>query len=718
MHLRQLRCIFLTYYISLINYNRFIEAVKHIYPNNTSLNTNTAIFKKISQNEAFQGMNKAIYFICIYLFFQTEVFAQRFFSVVFNQLPKDFQLYARDDQNQATVPISGKIELAGWSYFSTIVYRNNLRVGYVRENIKYSGTTATVGSFEMSPKIKAELADYSLEVYACRNSSDSVQIVRRNDLVAGDFYVIQGQSNAAAILSYPNYSNKYCRTIGRQPDGVPNFKSEDTLWRSQEWVTPEVGYWGRELSKLIVEQHKIPVCIINGAIPGKTIEQHSDRNNTTPADPNTLYGHLLYRVNKSGATRIRAFFFYQGEDDALRSIGGYGAKFDKLHTYWQADFPTVDKFVIFQINLLFTPFYEAGAIRNIQRTAKTIYPKTDHVGTIGLPPPPDGVHYTEGGYKVLAERTFKFIGPHFYGVKPDQPFRYPDVQKIFYTNAQKNAIKLLFDEGQNLVWGNDTTFTNAQNQSIIRRLKDQFFLDGNESKPAPISSWSIQNNQLILNLSESSTATKINYLPSYSQDTYIGPYLKNQLGWGALSFHEVAIKNALEIQDFKATPTALDKIALQWKSVSGASSLVIKRRKGNEAGVIIKELKGDVTSFEDIALTPSTDYSYQIQAISADSESPIYTADARTFTVLSTIPVTAPWQIYPIPVQNELTIDFSQYTTGTLRLIDLIGKVYIVQELTNQNHCQLLLNNCPPGTYFILFDKYSGNVLRQRIVKY
>ena len=60
--------------------------------------------------------------LLIILFFCTEIetYGQRFYSVVFSQLPRDMQLYARDDNNMAEVPISGYIEIPGWTHFSVV----------------------------------------------------------------------------------------------------------------------------------------------------------------------------------------------------------------------------------------------------------------------------------------------------------------------------------------------------------------------------------------------------------------------------------------------------------------------------------------------------------------------------------------------------------------------------------------------------------------------
>ena len=91
-----------------------------------------------------------------------EAFSQRYFSVVFDQLPKDMQLYARDDNSMAEVPISGFIELPGWKYFSVVTYRNKVKVGYTRSLLNYKGGSA--GHFNTTSKIKAEAADYDFEV--------------------------------------------------------------------------------------------------------------------------------------------------------------------------------------------------------------------------------------------------------------------------------------------------------------------------------------------------------------------------------------------------------------------------------------------------------------------------------------------------------------------------------------------------------------------------
>ena len=119
--------------------------------------------------------------------------AQRFFSVVFDQLPKDMQMYARGANNLAEIPISGIIEIPGWSHMSVVTYRNGQRYGYQRSTLNYGGKDNS--NFSMKTTIKAEKADYTVDVWACRQA-DSVLMVRRTDVVAGDFFPFNKGTNA------------------------------------------------------------------------------------------------------------------------------------------------------------------------------------------------------------------------------------------------------------------------------------------------------------------------------------------------------------------------------------------------------------------------------------------------------------------------------------------------------------------------------------------
>ena len=88
---------------------------------------------------------KKTFLLLIFLFcIGLETYAQRFYSVVFDKLPKDMQLYARDNNSFAEIPISGVVEAAGWDHVSVVTFRNQDRISYSKSAIVYGGKTIEI----------------------------------------------------------------------------------------------------------------------------------------------------------------------------------------------------------------------------------------------------------------------------------------------------------------------------------------------------------------------------------------------------------------------------------------------------------------------------------------------------------------------------------------------------------------------------------------------
>ena len=75
--------------------------------------------------------------IFIILLITQKLSAQRFYAVVFDKLPQDYQLYARNSSNVAQVPITGIIEFKDWNYMSAQVLRNGQPYLYKKAPISY-----------------------------------------------------------------------------------------------------------------------------------------------------------------------------------------------------------------------------------------------------------------------------------------------------------------------------------------------------------------------------------------------------------------------------------------------------------------------------------------------------------------------------------------------------------------------------------------------------
>jgi Carbohydrate esterase, sialic acid-specific acetylesterase/Secretion system C-terminal sorting domain len=538
--------------------------------------------------------------------------------------------------------ISGIIELTGWSYMSAWVTRNNQKYNYRRSNFQYGSNG--IGTFSFSSTIKAELADYNFDVYACRGT-DSVLIVSRKNVAVGEVFLINGQSNGAAYavdyLPY-NFTNKYCRTFGLPEFGKP-FTEADTLWSQSDYT---VGVWGLELQRLLLEKYQMPTCVINGSVHGTQIDSHQ-RDNGNPTGLGSIYGRLLYRAKKARVdNNFRALFFWQGESDIIDSDPWqYPGKFERLYSSWQTDFPNLQKYYIFQIGILNVKNYGSGVLRDYQRQVQDIHkPKFESIATVGNTGF-DGGHYTNEGYITFANEIFRRIERDYFGVKTATNVSSPNIRRAFYTSEAKNEIALVFENDQEMIWKNDTTLLNRDGSLVKQFMKDYFLLDNTLGN---VTSGRASKNTIILTLKNPSSAKKISYLLPYypyfdteNRKFYGGPFLQNKLGVMALSFQDVSIldKEPDAAQKLASTPIAAkvnfyDSITLSWQLVTGATQFILERKDSTNAYKVIKTLDGTTTSFTDINLKPNTLYTYRIQAINNVVTSDYTVAEAKTNALL------------------------------------------------------------------------------------
>jgi Secretion system C-terminal sorting domain/Carbohydrate esterase, sialic acid-specific acetylesterase/Fibronectin type III domain len=467
----------------------------------------------------------------------TSAKAQKYFATTFDKLPQNYQLYPRDAKSEAIVPISGKIEEAGWEYFSVQIFRNKLQIDYQKAPITY---TNSVGKFSFSSiKIKAEKAEYDVNIYAVKGK-DSVNLVNRENIVAGDVYVISGQSNATTF--FQDYrTNEFCRTFGKNTlnFGNDNGNPADTLWAlsNQDLYYQGVGYMGFEFQKILLDTYGIPTCLINGGFHASSMLQHSTRTANNPADLTNGYGRMLYRLQKAGvAQAVKALIYRQGEKEAWGESSNWGGYFDIFYKNFKLDLPSIKQLYLFQIDIVgFTDLQSASALRDIQRTESDKYPDIQVLASIGTSTF-DGLHYQPDGYKQNALEISRLAGKDFYNATDTDNITSPNIRKAYFSKIDKSEITLVFDKDQVLSWTEQ-----VRNLMMI----NQFYLDG---KTGGVKSGIAKDNLVVLTLNNVSTANLISYLPPFIANTspdypYIGPYLKNSRGMRALTFFEVKIES-------------------------------------------------------------------------------------------------------------------------------------------------------------------------------
>jgi len=444
-----------------------------------------------------------------------------------DEKPVNNQFYARDDKNEGTLYYNGTLTDAADSVFLKL-YADDKLIG--TENQK-PGADKT---YAFAVKLKPGLIKYKVEFGTKSANTETVQNTITN-LVCGDAYLIDGQSNALATDTgekSPPDTNEWIRSYGSPSGNAKGAEANlwcNPVWKAQKGEKAELGWWGMELAKRLLESQKMPIFIINAAVGGTRIDQHQ-RNVANPTDSTTIYGRMLWRVQQARLTHgIRGVLWHQGENDqgSAGPDGGYGWEsyqryFVDMSAAWKQDFPNIQHYYIFQIwpNSCSMGNGHGDMMREVQRTLPRLYSNMDIMSTLGIKPP-GPAHFPLLGWAEFARLVQPLIERDMYGKAATSPLTPPNLKQAYYTGTAKDSIALEFD--QPVVWADS--------------LAGQIYLDGAKDK---VASGTVTGNVLTLKLKEASAAQRITYLKemSWSQDKLI----VGANGIAALTFCDVGIE--------------------------------------------------------------------------------------------------------------------------------------------------------------------------------
>ena len=445
--------------------------------------------------------------------------------------PEDNQFIARDGPNR------GGLQFGSLVYAGTLAdAADSVFVRVFADDQLFATETAKLAAnkkYSLSVKLNLGLIKYRTEFGSKTGDKETVLHSAKN-IVCGDAYLIIGQSNAVANdfgKENPLMPSEWVRTFGATA-GDPN-GSRLKLWANAEARSPggksEIGYWGMELGRRLVESEKIPICIINGAVGGTRIDQHQ-RNDADPTDVNTIYGRQLWRTQQAKLTHgIRAVIWHQGENDqgADGPTGGYGYEtyrqfFVELAASWKEDYPNIQHYYAFQIWPKSCSMGINGSdnrLREVQRTLPKLFSNLNVISTLGVKPP-GGCHFPAAGYAEFARFLHPMMQYHLYH-RHVGPFNPPNLKRAFFTSAQRDELILEFDYHIN--WSD--------------ALVSQFHLDG-EAKQ--VVAGSANGNRITLKLKGPTKSKTVTYLDSANWNP--DNLLYGQHGLAALTFCDVPIE--------------------------------------------------------------------------------------------------------------------------------------------------------------------------------
>jgi len=455
--------------------------------------------------------------------------------------PVDNQFFARDDINEGTLYYNGSLTDNADLVFLKLYADNKL----IKTETQHPKADK---SYALAVKLKSGLTIYKVEFGTKTGSTEKIQQTV-NNLVCGDAYIIQGQSNAVGY-NYEGTTKRQDLTHTDSPwirsfGGNGEIAGDPTTggWGNArvERLTPDapdrihfISAWGMAMAKKLVEDTKIPICILNGAVGGTRIDEHMPdhvKNAGQPKRERPIYDNLKQRVSAARLTHgIRGVLWHQGEAD--QGFDGpdncYGCEMYQqywldLTAAWKQDYPNLRHYYLFQI---FPNACSQGGTRNsdklrdVQRRLSRLFSSLSVVPTLDIPSGAS-CHFKTDDYEKMGLLMAPLLERDNYGKVFDQPVSAPDLRKACYATAKKDEITLEFD--QPVVW--------------YDALASQFHLDGEVAKGA---SGSVSGNLLKLKLAAPSTAKTITYVVDRQWDPKSLLYGKN--GITALTFSEVPLE--------------------------------------------------------------------------------------------------------------------------------------------------------------------------------
>jgi len=497
-------------------------------------------------------MNLRLFLSILFIYIGTYSYTQQ---LKLDKGPEDYQLFARDKNDKATVLFSGSV--------TDDAKFNELRLKVYKDGVLYDNKSVKIENreFKFSSIIQAGLFQYRFELYHQIESVEKLSFIADN-VVCGDAYIITGQSNSHASSNKSSYTSPFCRSFGVKT-GYEKYTDEDKKIRwglatgncikckgdgwekgfAGGWFVKNpygVGVWGMELAQLLVEKYKIPVCIINGGSGSSTIEQNMLYPEKISLE--TSFGRLAYRVDQAGLKDgIKAIFYHQGESDSVYNrYLSYSDSFDILNKDWKRVYTGLDKIYLFQIHPGCGGSFQSE-LREIQNQISKRYDHVEIMSTTGVVGH-DGCHFSYEGYQEFAKRILPLVSRDLLGEQQRSIITPPQLLNAYYSG--KREITLDFDQ---LVEIENFLEVNG----VKHFMKDQFFFNVEKNSSllnGVVNSIVSKKEQVIIKLNSDEKYFTVTWLPNKeypkTNDIYNGPWIRgsdNKIG--ALSFYKRNINN-------------------------------------------------------------------------------------------------------------------------------------------------------------------------------
>ena len=421
-------------------------------------------------------------------------------QVTVTQFPLDNQLIARTGlATSAPAHIAGTVASGQGSLsLSAKLYDGQALVAEQTQVVQRSANAAV--NFEMEILVPVTRTNHRLEL---TQAGSSTPVAAAINVVAGDVYVVNGQSNAVAgfALATPDRDD-FLR--GYLPNGD---------WSPLQLSNP--GEWMGRAAYVLSRRHDVPIAVFNFAVGAQRLSFFMP---TGTGQGN--FDEAAATLEAAGVLgNVAGVCWFQGEADGWEaSIRSYREELTELLNHYRQEYGNQQCYA-FQTRS-FSCGHPKPFVMEAQRRLDseldwlTVLSTTNAVH--------DSCHYPyQGGYAVLGDRLADVITNEQYG-RSDRSVYSPDIDSARIVSS--NAIRLFFNGagGGLAVTGNPWS---------------EFVAEG---VVVPASNGTISGNTVTLQFSEDiSGATGVSYI---SHDGPEPDFLHGQSGVGAFTFYNKSLR--------------------------------------------------------------------------------------------------------------------------------------------------------------------------------
>jgi len=455
------------------------------------------------------------YSLSIFLFFLLLVSPLAYSQVTFTKVPLDKQLIGRDLlTNTGQIYIEGNVDSNGVNYQSIEIdiFRNDVFSTSVSQSLNLNTNTA---DFNFDIPIIAELANYTFMVYG-NNAGVRTLEKEINEVVVGDAYIIQGQSNAEARQRSGDaniYQNDFIRVYANGTDNASDLLNNNEWYLGQgngsRNTNGNCGQWGLAFANAMVNNTNVPVAIFNGAHGGNEIDFFLAPDNYTSSQASN-YGRLYYRLDQTELKdHVRGVLWSQGERDADPSAATtttqYKNEFDDLKSSWMADYTNIEHIYIFQTkNGCDKPVENVMQIKEAQRQLAFEDPNITTIPTSAIPHYTDDCHFSLEGYEKFSDRLFRIV-----------------LRDLFEVTSLIDADAPMI-VGAKMIDANTLEIeTDAKTALETESMVENFVVEADD--PTEITDITAMNNRILISLSNAiiSNTANVSHIPPSDSENFI-----------------------------------------------------------------------------------------------------------------------------------------------------------------------------------------------------